>query len=182
MLTHSPVAPGGYSPKWPQSTSRRTGRARATATLIWPLQRLTPRSRFGAAIISRSRGGLTSKIHPDGRYEPPPSAGRAYSGRSHDKRRSTKILSPRKSGAILMADCGQCRLDRGTRRSARRVGKDPTTTEPRRTLLHSAYLCRRMATRYDELTPNYLGFPSAEPGRERPRCSSRTRRRACART
>jgi transposase len=125
--------------------------------------------------MGRSRGGLTSKIHALVDSSGLPIRLAITTGEAHDNRLAVKLLSRLKSGSMLLADRG---YDADWIRSLVRHHGAWANIPPKRNrteaLCFSPYLyrarnlverffnkikhCRRVATRYDRLSANYLTF------------------------
>jgi transposase len=125
--------------------------------------------------MGRSRGGLTSKIHALVDSSGLPIRLAITTGEAHDNRLAVKLLSRLKSGSMLLADRG---YDADWIRSLVRHHGAWANIPPKRNrteaLCFSPYLyrarnlverffnkikhCRRVATRYDRLSANYLAF------------------------
>ncbi len=125
--------------------------------------------------MCRSRGGLTSKIHPVVDTSGLPVWLALTAGEAHDNRLSDKLLSRLKSGTILPADRGYdadwIRALAAKRCAWANISPRSNRTEP---ICFGPYLyrarnlverffnkikqCRRVATRYDKLAANYLAF------------------------
>ena len=130
--------------------------------------------------MGRSRGGLTSKIHPLVDTNGLPVRLALTAGEAHDNRLAGKLLSRLRSGTMLLADRG---YDAGWIRTLARQHGAWANIPPKRnrteTLCFSPYLyrarnlverffnkikhCRRVATRYDKLAVNYLAFVQLAP-------------------
>src|SRR6202047_5077173 len=125
--------------------------------------------------MGRSRGGLTSKIHAVVDSSGLPIRLALTAGEAHDNRLAAKLLSRLKSGSMLLADRG---YDADWIRELVSEHGAWANIPPRRNrndaLCFSPYLyrarnlverffnkikqCRRVATRYDKLSANYLAF------------------------
>src|SRR5262245_21296990 len=125
--------------------------------------------------MGRSPGGLTSKIHAVVDTNGLPVRLALTAGEAHENRLASKLLSRLKSGSMLLADRG---YDAGwiralaTRKGA--LANIPPRCNRSEPICFSPYLyrarnlverffnkikhCRRVATRYDKLAPNYLAF------------------------
>jgi len=125
--------------------------------------------------MSRSRGGLSSKIHAVVDTNGLPVRLALTAGEAHDIRLADKLLSRLKSGTMLLADRGYdadwIRALAAKRGVWANIPPRCNRNEP---LCFSPYLhrarnlverffnkikqCRRVATRYDKLAENYLAF------------------------
>jgi len=125
--------------------------------------------------MGRSRGGLTSKIHALVDSNGLPVRLALSPGEAHDNRLAGELLSRLKSGSMLLADRGddadwirELALTKGA------WANIPPKSNRSHPICFSPYLCvpatglsvssirikqcRRVATRYDKLAPNYLAF------------------------
>src|SRR5246500_5135553 len=132
-------------------------------------------TRNRAQSMGRSRGGLTSKIHALVDTNGLPVRLALTAGEAHDNRLAGKLLSRLRSKTMLLADRG---YDADWIRALVRQHGAWANIPPKRNrteaLCFSPYLyrarnlverffnkikqCRRIATRYDKLAANYLGF------------------------
>jgi transposase len=125
--------------------------------------------------MGRSRGGLTSKIHAVVDSSGLPVRLALTTGEAHDNRLAAKLLSCLKSGSMLLAD--GVTTPTGSEPLSASMGPGriiPPKRNRTEALCFSPYLyrarnlverffnkikqCRRVATRYDKLTANYLPF------------------------
>jgi len=125
--------------------------------------------------MGRSRGGLTSKIHALVDMNGMPVRLALTAGEAHDNRLARELLSRLKSGTMLLADRGYdadwiralvANWGAWANIPPRSNRNDPICFSPylyrSRNLVERFFnkikQCRRVATRYDKLTANYLAF------------------------
>jgi transposase len=138
--------------------------------------------KHGACIIrnrkqsmGRSRGGLTSKIHAVVDTNGLPVRLALTAGEAHDNRLADKLLSRLKPGSMLLADRGyDADWIRALAAKKGVLANIPPRCNRSEPICFSPYLyrarnlverffnkikhCRRIATRYDRLSANYLAF------------------------
>jgi transposase len=125
-------------------------------------------------LMGRSRGGLTSKIHAVVDSNGLPVRLALTTGEAHDNRLVLTLLSGLKSGAMLLGDRGfDADWIRALVSQYGAWANIPPKRNRKEAICFSPYLyrarnlverffdkikCRRVATRYDKLTANYLAF------------------------